>query len=141
MLAHAFPEAPLRSLLIQCANAAVLESQGADWRFSHDKLREAILKRIPDDERAPLHRQVAESLEAVYTNEKRAQHASLLAYHFAQAGLPERALPYYLQAADDATRLCLYAEARSCLSGALLALSRLPDTADNRRAPIRLCGL
>lgn len=138
VLEHAFPEAPLRSLLIQCANAAVLESQGADWRFSHDKLREAILRKIPESERAPLHRQVAESIEAVYSGEKRAHHASLLAYHYAQAGLFEKALTYYLQAADDATRLCLYAEARTCLSGALQALSSLPDAADRRRLRIDL---
>ena len=138
VVSHAFPNLPLRSVLIQCANLAVLESQGTDWRFAHDKLRDGILRQIPAEQRASLHRQVAESIEAVYSAEERTKHSSLLAYHFAQAGLPERALAYYLQAAADATRLCLYAEARTCLSGAQTVLSQLEDTADRRRLRVDL---
>lgn len=133
VLAHMFPAAPLSSLLIQCANAMVIESQGADWRFAHDKLREAILRQIPQDARCALHREVAEGIEAVYSGEQRNKLSSLLAYHFAKAGLPERSLRYYLSAADDAMRLCLYAEARVCISGALEALTQLDDTPDHRR--------
>ncbi len=138
VLGHAFPELPLRLLLIECANAAVLESQGSDWRFAHDKLREAILRQIPTERLSALHLQAAENIEAIYTAEKRRPQSFLLAYHLAQANQPERALKYYLQAAEDATTLCLYAEARACLSGALTVLALLEDTADHRRLRIDL---
>ncbi len=138
VLAQAFPAVPLRSLLIQCANLAVLETQGNDWRFAHDKLRESILRQIPSAQRASLHRHVAESLESVYSGEKRKKLSSFLAYHFAQAGLFDRALTYYVQAADDATTLCLYTEARAGLSGAMTALARLEDTPDHRRLRVDL---
>ena len=138
VLENTFPDIPLRMLLIQSANAAVLESQGIDWRFSHDKLREAIIRQIPADKLAPLHRAVAESIEAVYVGERRRKLSSLLAYHYAQAGLPEHSLPYYLQASEDAMALCLYAEARVSIGGALSALALLSDSEARRRLRVDL---
>lgn len=133
VLAYAFPQVPIRSLLLQCANAAVLESQGSDWRFAHDKLRETILQRPSEEDRKQLHRQVAEAMEATYAGEDRERLSAQLALHFRRAGNIEQAIHYDVQAGDRAARLGFLSDARSHYREALVAFSQMPDTADNRR--------
>ena len=43
VLRTAAPDADLDALLVVCGNAAILEGYGYQWRFTHDKLREALL--------------------------------------------------------------------------------------------------
>jgi two-component system sensor kinase len=67
------------------------------WSFVHDKVREAFLARLPEDQRRDLQRRAAVELEQltpppVYE----------LAYLFDAAGDSERALPYALAAAEQA---------------------------------------
>lgn len=70
---------------------------GARVVFVHDKLRETLLARIPQDERRQLHARAAAALvdEAPDT-------VFEIAYHFDAAGEPTRALPFALQAAERA---------------------------------------
>jgi tetratricopeptide (TPR) repeat protein len=135
-LAHAFPAASLTAALMECGNAAVLECVGSDWRFTHDKLREAILRRLDPKQRQTLHCRVAEAFEAAYS--ERESLATTLAHHYAQAGLPERALPYQLRAGDESVRLCLYDEARHQFAQAQLALEQLPNGQPQRRMRVDL---
>src|SRR5207237_2336322 len=65
--------------------------------FLHDKLREAVLERLPDPERRRLHRLAALRLES--SEDARVFE---LAYHFDGAGDAERALAYALSAAESA---------------------------------------
>ncbi len=77
----------------------IVWSKSADDRcvFMHDKLRETLLDRLPEDERRELHLRAASDLEA------EAPHLVYdLAYHFDAAGESQRALPYALAAAEDA---------------------------------------
>ncbi len=66
-------------------------------KFVHDKIREALLTRLPDADCRTLHLEAALSLEAL-------EPAKFydLAYHFDAAGHSERALPYALAAAEQA---------------------------------------
>src|SRR6185295_4487356 len=98
LLARAFPEVTLRSFLDQGANAAVFETQGSEWRFAHDKLREALRRRIEPARRQLLHRQIGETIEAVYSETERDRMSAQLAFHYAQGQRPERASTYYAQA-------------------------------------------
>ncbi len=138
VLEHAFPEVPLRLVLLQCANAAVLESQGSDWRFAHDKLREAFLRRQSAAAGQKLHLQVAEALEVTYALADRDRISAQLALHFHRAEQLARAIPYDVQAGDRSARLGLLAEARAHYRDALDALGQLPDTLDHRRQRIEL---
>lgn len=70
--------------LLDCSNAAVLEVKHGVWQFSHDKLRETLLRQLPAAERQSLHSQVAQALEKAYPNESQNFHT--LAYHWQQAG-------------------------------------------------------
>jgi two-component system sensor kinase len=65
--------------------------------FIHDKLREAFLGRLAEDERRVLHRRAALDLEA-----RDPDAAFDLSYHFDAAGEYERALPFALAAAEKA---------------------------------------
>src|SRR5690606_21004256 len=60
LLRQLSPDMDEASWLAQCADAAVLEVQEANWRFAHDKFREALVRNLPAEERQHLHRQVAE---------------------------------------------------------------------------------
>jgi predicted ATPase len=132
-LMQAFPTLALRSMLLQCANAAVLESQGAEWRFAHDKLRETILRRLGREEARALNLQVAQALEAAYVGVERTAKSSLLAHHYGEAGAHEAALRYLIMAGDSAAALFLLGEARRHYAAARATFERLPETAELRR--------
>ena len=135
---QAFPDIAIRSLLLQCANAAVLESQGADFRFAHDKLRETILRKLDAQTQSTLHLQVAEALESVHQGEDRAELCAQLAFHFARGHKPERAYDYYVQAGDRAAKFGLLSEARLHYREALRALDQLPQDLQRKRERIDL---
>ena len=65
--------------------------------FVHDKIREAVVSTIPPQRRRELHKLVAEYLLINQT-----ARSFDLAYHFDEAGLPDRAWPHALKAAQQA---------------------------------------
>jgi two-component system sensor kinase len=73
------------------------DAQGTRYQFVHDKLREALLDRLSDDERRRLHLAAAERTESLAPD-----HKYDLAYHFDAAGEVRRALPHALAAAEEA---------------------------------------
>jgi eukaryotic-like serine/threonine-protein kinase len=48
----------LNDWLLVCADAAILEVQNGDWRFTHDKLREQVLTDLDADQMRLLRRQI-----------------------------------------------------------------------------------
>jgi eukaryotic-like serine/threonine-protein kinase len=80
LLRHIMPDSSINDWLNACANAAVLTVENDTWMFTHDKLREAVLHNVELNERRRLHRQVAESLEALYPHVPSI--ANVLAYHW-----------------------------------------------------------
>jgi two-component system sensor kinase len=74
-------------------------SAGGRCAFVHDKLRETLLADLDPDELRRLHLRAAERLEA-----RQPAPVFELGYHFDAAGLPARALPYALAAAEEARR-------------------------------------
>jgi len=67
------------------------------WVFVHDKLREALLARLTDDQRKGLHQRAAEWLEKNHS-----YRVFDISYHYDAAGLADKALPYALDAATQA---------------------------------------
>jgi len=70
---------------------------GARYVFVHDRIRSALLERLTSEERKDLHRRAALSIR-----EHSPQRISDLAYHFDAADDSRSALPYALQAAEQA---------------------------------------
>ncbi|MEZ4863781.1 MAG: tetratricopeptide repeat protein [Caldilineaceae bacterium] len=98
VLTLAMPQANWNQWVDLCANAAILEWQDEHWHFSHDKLREALLRALPPDARQQLHSQVGRALERCYAAQL-APHYATLAYHFGQARDHVRERDYLTQAA------------------------------------------
>lgn len=100
----------------------IVREQGRDaYDFSHGKLREEAYTSLSIARRRLLHRRVAEALEAVYANSQEAVSPQIAA-HYEQSGRPERAIPYYLQAGKDASRVFAHEEALSTLQRAATLL-------------------
>src|SRR5205814_7327034 len=74
-----------------------VKSEGARCVFVHDKVREAVLHRLPDEERRRLHQLAATLLEG-----QGGDQAFEIAYHYDAAGDADRALPHALSAGDRA---------------------------------------
>jgi len=64
-------EAQMNAWLQVCADAAILEVADGGWRFSHDKLREAVIADLTPDERRTLSQRAAVGIEALYPDDER----------------------------------------------------------------------
>lgn len=71
------------------------------YHFTHNLIRLYLLNRIDPLEQTYLHEAIGLALEQLY-GEHTPEIAVQLAYHFEQAQLPEKALPYYKLAAEGA---------------------------------------
>jgi serine/threonine protein kinase/tetratricopeptide (TPR) repeat protein len=112
----------LSDWLVTCANAAVLETYDGEWRFTHDKVRAAVLAALTPSQRAELHGQIAIGLEQHADDS--ASLAPALAYHWGAAGDKEKCLHFTLIAADSMLRGGGFQES-------LTALERAITLADN----------
>ncbi len=97
----------------------------------HDRVREAVIARIPPDEKRAWHRRIAEALEALQPEE-----AEALATHFQEANDPKKAAKWLAASAKRAVEALAYDRAAS-FERDLLALGVL-DESERRAANIRL---
>lgn len=93
------PTRSLESWLQVGAEAAVLEIQDQQWRFSHDKLREELVAHCTPQEREQGYRQLAEAVEAVYPQDNK--RAGLLLEYWRGANEPTKELHYLLIVAQQ----------------------------------------
>jgi DNA-binding SARP family transcriptional activator/tetratricopeptide (TPR) repeat protein len=91
---------------------------GGAYELTHDCLREVVSHALPLPRRQAIHRQVAAALAAGTPPEDQGL-AEEIAVHYERAGLPDRAAPWYLQAADAAHRVYAGAQAADYLQRAL----------------------
>lgn len=91
------PGADLNKVLVVCGDAAILEGHGYQWRFAHDKLREAVLAEIGRDARRDLSLKVAAAIESVHGAAPDWVHAQAALWK--EGGVPEKAAHYLLLAA------------------------------------------
>ena len=115
----------LEDWLTACANSAVLESQDGRWRFAHDKLREATLGAMKENEISVAHRRVAEGIETAYPDAP--EQAAILAHHWRRAGNARKEFSYVKSAGDYDLHTSAFADARSHFER---ALDLAPQVAD-----------
>ena len=125
---HSEPERFLR----QCADAAVLEPVEKEWRFSHDKLREAAIASLSPSERRQLHGQVAAALLKAYPDPN--NQAARLALHYEESGNAPEAARYAALAGEQAWRAGAMRESKTQLLRALAYLDQesAPESAFER---------
>lgn len=133
LLRHLEPQLDLDTWLAACSDAALLEVQDERWRFSHDKLRETLLKNLPADARQDLHRRVAEAYESVYQADL-SPYLAVLAYHWRAANAPARTLDYLEKAGEQALRNYANQEALAFFTDALMLADGQVAVSPQRRA-------
>jgi DNA-binding CsgD family transcriptional regulator/tetratricopeptide (TPR) repeat protein len=107
------------------------EPGGDGYLFRHALLAEAVHGELLPGERARLHTALAGALEAGLQAEvPPATRAARLAYHWAAAGDPPRALTASIQAAEAAEGVSGFAEALLQLERALALWDQVPDAAE-----------
>lgn len=133
-MAPALPDGTdLATWLTVCSSASVLEAQDGRWRFSHDKLREALLHGLNETERRAAHRAVALALECAYPDDP--SRALALVEHWRQAKDDEREAHYAPTAVEQ---LLAVSNLREAVSLAQRALTLVSDAAGKARLLARL---
>jgi class 3 adenylate cyclase len=117
-------ESVLRALDEALARQLVMEQREdgrLHYRFTHAVIRECLYEDLSGPRRQRLHSRAARELEDAYSNRLQ-EYAAELAYHYQQAGemgSPERALEYWVKAAEQASTMYAHEEAASHFSQAL----------------------
>jgi transcriptional regulator with AAA-type ATPase domain/tetratricopeptide (TPR) repeat protein len=96
--------------------------------FRHALTHEVAYASVPADERRALHRRIAQSLEALHAG-RLGDMAPVLARHYAAAEEWERALTYFVRAAESAATSFATREALALYDEALQAAARMPGGA------------
>ncbi|MCA9961414.1 MAG: tetratricopeptide repeat protein, partial [Anaerolineales bacterium] len=112
------PDVSLDRWLVMGAETAVFDIQDGNWRFAHDKLRDALLLDLTASEQRALHQKAAVAIETVYPHQP--QFTAALAYHWQMAGDPTKEAHYTLAAGKHALESCVYKAAAQYLERAIL---------------------
>ncbi|UCC65447.1 MAG: AAA family ATPase, partial [Anaerolineae bacterium] len=109
------------------------------YRFAHSLFQSYLYNGLSAGERALLHGEIAQVLEALYARAGRTDDIlPQLAHHYAEAGVAEKAIDYLLRAGDQAYLAYAHAEAVDHYQRALVFLE---DGAEYHRAARTLMKL
>jgi len=129
-------EQVLRHSLGQLVEAELLYQRGRPPRsryiFKHALLQDAAYQSLLKRKRQQYHRQVAELLEERFPETVEAQ-PELLAHHYGEAGLSERALVHWMRAGEHAVRRSANAEALAHTARCLDLLPAISDPLERAR--------
>lgn len=104
----------------------------AEYSFHHVLVRDAVYQALPRPRRQHLHRCAGAALEQHYVDNL-APYVEELAYHYDQADIAEKAIPYLLQAGEKARCAYLNQAAADDFKRALARLDGLAVTAQGQR--------
>ena len=101
----------IHRLLDEAAAAGIvtLLRQG-QYRFSHALIRDAVYEEIKTDRRPRLHCKIGEVIEKIYGKDL-APHLALLAHHFREAGVADKAIDYSIRAGRAAASVLAFEDA------------------------------
>jgi class 3 adenylate cyclase/predicted ATPase len=135
------PPAALDAALQRLASADVLQPLGtapaAEYAFRHALLQDAAYATLLRGRRRPLHARIALMLEAQFQDSAEAS-PEVLAHHFTEAGLPERAVGYWLRAGRQMLARSGMAEAEALLRKGLGVIAEIPDGPARREQELEL---
>jgi predicted ATPase len=96
------------------------------YGFVHNLFQQYLYSGLDEVERACLHRDTGEAIEALFADQTE-EVAAQLARHFEQGGIPAKAAAYRLQAGNRAHRMSAHQEAAAHLTQGLELLASLPQ--------------
>ncbi len=109
----------------------------AKYLFKHALVQDAAYESLLKRERQKIHRRIAEKLEERFP-ETAETTPEILAHHYTEAGLSERAIDFWGRAGELASRRFAIAEAISHLDRALGLLQCLPESPERDRRELRI---
>jgi tetratricopeptide (TPR) repeat protein len=136
LLQLAMPGTDVPEWLRVGSDCVVLELADGQWRFAHDKLREAILASFTPEKSRTLHEHVARAIEAAH--EGGTLPSSRLAYHWGHAGNLEREQHYAARAGTEMLQGAAYAGAIAHLERALALLPQISQDYAAQELPLQL---
>ncbi len=129
-------EPDLRASIDHLTASGLLIARGtppdAVFLFKHALVQDAAYGTLLISTRRQLHARIAELLESRFPDQA-AREPELLARHFTEAKMPERAVAYWIQAGRHAAERSANLEAIRHLSRALDALRLLPESEERDR--------
>ena len=134
------PSTRLEDALAELADAEIIVTHGqlplASYTFRHALVQDAAYASLLRDQRHAIHRRLGEVLETEPSGE--AAEPQVIAWHFAEGGVPDRSVHYYQKAAARATGRFALAELIHHLRNALRQVSLIADSADRRHRELAL---
>ena len=106
------------------------------YTFKHALVRDVAYASLLRERRQVIHRRVAEAMEEEAAGDS--SEPQLVAWHFAEAAEPEKAVGYYQKAAESATGRFALAEMVNHLRNGLYQITRLPDSRERDRRELAL---
>jgi tetratricopeptide (TPR) repeat protein len=119
------PEELLRQRGKEVVASGVLVATGpSQWAFSHDLVREAISRDVPDDLARAAHRRVALALDRRVAGGERSLAGARLHHGLAALGAIDATvvLAWVIEASDDARAQCAYEQSLTIVKRAIAAL-------------------
>ena len=133
-------EPTLQAELAKLAQAEILYPKGRPPRctyiFKHALLEDALYNALVKGKRQQFHRRIAEVLEAQFPQTVETQ-PELLAHHFTEAGLTEKAVGYWLKAGLRSRERAADCEAIGHLTKGLALLETLEETREHDEQKLR----
>lgn len=105
---------------------------GSWYRFDHHLTMEVAFQEISEPRHRLFHRRVAEAMETVYSQHRLDAVAGLLAQHYAEGGVPEKAAKYAFRAGQLAAGLAAWSEAIAFFEQALAEAGPQGDPAQRQ---------
>ena len=109
----------------------------AVYTFKHTLVQKTAYEWMLPNERQRLHAAIAGAIERLWPETGEAQPA-LLARHYTDAGLPAKAVPFWLRAGDAALKRFVLAEAVAHLRKGLALVGTLPAGTERDRMELQL---
>lgn len=133
--------APLQRALTRLVEAELLFQRGvppaATYVFKHALVQDAAYQSMLKSQRRQYHQAIARTLEEQFRDTRETQ-PELLAHHYTEAGLTERALVYWQRAGQRAIERSAYVEAMAYLTRGLDVLEGLPVGAERTQHELGL---
>jgi predicted ATPase/class 3 adenylate cyclase len=134
-------EKSLQQALAKLVEADVLYQRGqppqARYLFKHALIQEAAYQSLLKSRRQQYHSQIAQVMEERFPETVETQ-PELLAHHYTEAGLIERAIPYWQTAGQRAAQRSAHQEAIGHLTTGMELLHTLPDTPERTQQELLL---
>ena len=134
-------EATLQVELAKLARAEILYPKGrppqCTYIFKHALLEDALYNALVKGRRQQFHRQIAETLEARFPQTVET-HPELVAHHYTEAALPEKAVGYWFKAGLRSRERAADREAISHLTRGLALLETLEETSEHDELKLRV---